>query len=115
MIITRHINDYGFTGTVKLDMPGALERIRLVKNLNFKVEQTENKTALDTNDQVDMAEKMLTVVSDRLKEVDLKHNSGKEIKTREELEIYTEAMELLSHLSNILLQGVQLGNGSKNS
>ena len=95
-----------FEGTIKIKVPKHVERIKLIRDLNTKVESTG---AL-VNGEMDSTEKMLEFAKKNIEVVSLKRiEDGCEVKTVEWLEYDVEGAEILGEISQVLLQGVKLG------
>lgn len=95
----------GFSGTITLNVPSYKERMSLLKGIGMKL-GPEGVTASD--DQLEMAEKMLEKFSTLVLKVDLKYGD-QEFSDLEELSYYKEGQEVINELQNVLTTGLSLG------
>ena len=96
----------GWTGTVSLEMPSYLERIKLLKELNLKGSGKEVEISDET---WDMAAKMVEISQKYTNGVELSFN-GKEFRSLEDLEYYKEGVEVINEIAQTVINGVRLGN-----
>lgn len=94
-----------FTGTVTIDMPKYKDRLALVKEVNFKVENGEISTGAD---QIDSMIKLAEIVEKHVKEIDLKVKDY-ELKSFEDLQYNKSGSDLINELGNVLLSGMTMG------
>lgn len=98
-------NDTGFAGTISIDMPMLVERLKMSKQANVTAADAET-----VDGQMGMAIKLAEIACDRILEVDLVHvGSGKVIKSKEEFLCSSESSGLVYKLGSALLQGNLLG------
>lgn len=107
MEIVKKIDQDGLVGEVKIRVPKYTERLRYVKECNFKLDGSGN--AVLSTDQLDSVIKMIEFASKHVVSVDLKHGE-KEFKTWEELECDPVCDSFISSFSGEILSGVSLGN-----
>ena len=93
-------------GHVDINVPKAQERMELLKSVNLKVE--DGKASFN-NDQVDSIIKINKAVHDRVASINLKIEE-REITSVDELEYYSIYQLVMNNLSNILFNGIPLGN-----
>lgn len=100
-----------FDGYCLIDMPGYVDRVKLIKELNFKVDNDGNVEG-DIMSQMDVMEKLFDVAKKYVKEVAVKHlKSGAELKTVDELGFYANTQKVLIQVGGLILSGPQLGEG----
>jgi hypothetical protein len=95
-----------FDGSVKVKVPKHVDRIKLIRSLNTTVDVSGElvKTGMDS------AEKLMDFAKSHIETVSLKRiEDGVEVKNVEWLEYDVDGAEVLSEISNVLLQGVKLG------
>lgn len=107
-IIQHKVDTEFFEGTVEIDVPSYVERLRIMKELNFKIVDGKVETNEDTLEKMaKQVEKLATAV----KSVNLKlKKSGEEIKTIDELGFYSEGAAVIMGLSGYITSGFTLGN-----
>ena len=102
-----------FEGHVKLALLKHIERLELLKDMQFKI----NEAGEVDNSSIDgagYAMRLYSLVKDRVKEVKLKHkSSGEEFDSLDDLEYYNEGMELITEMGSFLIGGLQLGKSLK--
>lgn len=95
-----------FEGTIKVKVPKHVERIKVIRDLNTKIEANGElvKTGMDS------AEKLMEFAKSNIESVNLKRiEDGLEVKSIEWLEYDVDGAEILSDISQVLLAGVKLG------
>ena len=96
-----------FTGEVKIELPKYTQRLKYIKECNFRINADGE---IDEGiDQVDSLIKMIEVAGQHIKSVKVKHESGIEVKSYEEMEDFTEFDSLVSELASFVLNGGQVG------
>lgn len=98
-----------FKGKVRLKIPKYRERLKLIKDLQFKVNSSgdveQGDSAMDNAIQmVEMAAKHVVTV--KL----VKKGVKKEFSSVEDLEYDKEGSELINDIANVILGGISLGN-----
>lgn len=95
-----------FEGTVKVKVPKHIDRIKLLREINTKVDPSG--ALLNTG--MDSAEKLMEFAKSHIESVSLKRiEDGLEINKLEWLEYDVDGAEVLSDISTMLIQGVKLG------
>lgn len=95
-----------FEGTVKVKVPKHTDRIKVLRDINTSVSSTG---ALE-NVGIDSAEKLMNFAKSNIESVDLKRISdGLVVNKVDWLEYDIDGADILSDISNILIQGVRLG------
>ena len=97
-----NIDKNGICGCIEIDIPKFSERMAIVKATEFK-----------DGVKVEDAEKVLMLVDlakEKAKKVELKHESGLDLTSIEELEYYQEGLAIIYEIAGIILNGVPLGN-----
>lgn len=97
-----------FKGSVKLKIPKYRERLKLIKDMQFKVspsgEVEQGSSAMDNAIQmVELVDKHVTSL--KLSKKDCKH----EFSTVADLEYDKEGSELINEMANVILGGISLG------
>lgn len=99
-----------FKGVIVLKWLNYNERLQLIKKLNFKVGKQGN---FQENDSMEIALKLINLSAEYVEKVDVYHvESEEKFSSLEDLGYYSEGVELISELSNILVNGVSLGKKS---
>jgi hypothetical protein len=102
MIYKLEINENGFKGFAEINIPSFVERMKIVKDSEIKdgvkLEEIEKVVYL-----VDMTKKQTS-------KIELKHDSGLDIKKIDELELYQEGLGIIYKISGTILNGISLGN-----
>jgi len=91
--------------TVKI--PNVKEQFKILKELNIAPsEDGKMKFA----DQIDTVQKQLELCEKYVKEVDIKHTSGKHFKSIEDMMYFKQTRELLlNDISSMIINGIDLG------
>jgi len=95
-----------FEGSVTLKVPRHVDRIKVIRSLSTKIDESGElvKSGMDS------AEKLMDFAKAQIESVNLKRiDDGLEIKTVEWLEYDVDGAEILSEISNTLIQGIKLG------
>jgi hypothetical protein len=97
-----------FKGSVKIKVPKYTDRLRLMKECNFKVRADGQ---IDPNtDMIDQAIKMVEVAKKHVLEVDLVRDEDKERFTDfESLEYDSDGSEVINEIANFVMSGGRLG------
>ncbi len=101
--------DPKFEGFVEIDLPKYIQRLKYLKDANFKInekgEVANSAGGLDTTIfAVELAEK-------HIKKVELKHvETGDEMKKVDDLQFHPEGGEILTEIGFLVLNGPALGN-----
>lgn len=96
-------------GTVKVRLPKYTERLQYLRDCQFKI-NGDGDIEIDSG-MIDSTIKMIQIAEKHVESVDLALESGKEIKSFEEMEYFPECEPVLQELGNLMLSGVQVGNG----
>jgi hypothetical protein len=94
------------SGTLILSVPTYRERLKMIKECNFKVSEEGNVNI--NSDTIDSLIKLLDVTEPFFKKIDLKCHDIK-AKTFEDLETYSEFDALLSEAATSILNAGKLG------
>lgn len=98
-----------YEGSATIELPTYRERLKYVKECNFKIGEDSNIDA--SHDQVDSLIKMIDIGYKHIKKVNVKHiESGNTVKSLEEMENYKEFDALIPEICTLVLNGGQLGN-----
>ena len=101
-----------FEGMITIKVPQYKERIKLLKECNFKLGKEGD---LESGEgQFDSIEKMIEVTEKHIEKVALVHG-GEEINSVEDLGYYAEGTELLNEVGGLILNGFTLGKSSEKS
>lgn len=93
-----------FEGSVRLKVKPLLKRLELVEaEQNYEAQNPERKLSEKT-------QHYWSIVEENLESVDLVRE-GKEIKSLEDAQYYEGALNVVSEIYRVILNGVQLGNG----
>lgn len=95
-----------FEGMITIKVPQYKERIKLLKECNFKLSNDGDLQA--DNEQFDSVEKLLEITEKHIEKVALVHDK-KEINSVEDLGYYVEGTELLNEVGGLILNGFSLG------
>lgn len=97
-----------FEGSVEIQVPTYIERLRIMKELNFKVVDGKVETNEDTLEKMaKQVEKLGTFV----KSVNIKvKKSGEIISSLDDLGFYNEGATVIMELSAYISRGLSLGN-----
>jgi hypothetical protein len=100
-----NIDKDGICGSVEIDIPKFSERMAIVKSTEF-----HNGVKVDDADKVLM---LVDLAKQKAGKVELKHESGVELKSIDDLEFYQEGLAIIYEVAGIILNGVPLGNSLK--
>lgn len=106
MKLFEYVPKKNFTGVIVLKVPQYKERIKLLKECNFKLGAEGEVT--NNNEQFDSIEKLAEITEKHIERVDLKMND-QEIKSIEDLGYYAEGVELINEVGGLVLNGFTLG------
>lgn len=107
-LIEHKVDNEFFEGTVKLTVPSYVERLRIMKELNFKVVDGKVESNEDTLEKLAMSVEKLEKF---IKEVLIKVKSTGEILTSvDDLGAFQEGAVVISELTAYLSRGVALSN-----
>lgn len=98
-----HFESTKLKGWVEIDLPSPLERISIGSQITLD--------GADIASQLKQIESMAKIAWERIKGLELVHESGKEFKSLEEMSQYTVCHSLLSAVGGIILNGLPLGKG----
>lgn len=103
-----------FEGSVKITAPKYTQRIRMFKELevNYTKDENGNMTvALNTSlkDNAETLARMIELSAPHISEVSVKHNSGIEAKSWDDLQDYEEFYPLVNELATHVFGGSKLG------
>lgn len=97
------------TGSVTVKLPFYSERLRLLKEMDYALDE-EGKMVASSGNPFERLAQMVEITERYIVSVDLVlKESGAEIKDVESLLTYEELQPILSHLSTIVLRGNRLG------
>jgi len=107
-IIQHKVDNEFFEGMIEISVPSYVERLRIMKELNFKVVDGKVETNEDTLEKMALqVEKLGTFV----KSVNVKmKKSGGNITSLDELGFYNEGATVIMELSGYISRGLSLGN-----
>lgn len=98
-----------FKGEVKLKLLNFVERNKVARDLNFKVDAGQN---IEHASLYDLNDKMCALVKENVVSMHITKD-GTKFTDFEELDYDNDVAHLYGELGGILLNGVNLGNGSK--
>ena len=98
----------GVSGKLELAIPTYRERLKMIKECNFKLD-SEGQVTVGV-DSIDSMVKMLEVCIPYFKKVDVKHGEKIHAKSFEDLEQYSEFDGLLSDAASSVMNAGRLGN-----
>ena len=104
MIFKKEIKKENYKATVEINLLPYSERIKLLKEMNFKV---NNEGSLDSVEMTQV-EKMIEITKSRIVSVNVKVGK-KEIYDIEEMEFYAEWSEIINECMSVVIYGVKLG------
>jgi hypothetical protein len=102
MIIKTEIKNANFEGHAEIDMPKFKDRMDLVKQVSLEGNE------LSSN--ITQASKLVDLAYEKTKSLKLKHKSGKEFNSIEELEVYKDGIEAIYLIGSYVINGIPLGN-----
>jgi hypothetical protein len=97
-----NINKDGFSGFVEINIPKFQERMEIVKSTEFR-----NGSKVEDADKVMM---LVDLAKTKSGKVELKHESGVELNSIDDLEYYQEGLAIIYEVAGVILNGVPLGN-----
>lgn len=106
MKLFEYIPKKHFEGSIVLKVPQYKERLKLLKECNFKL--SKDGEVANNNEQFDSIEKLTDITEKHIEKVNLTHN-GQEIKSVEDLGYYAEGVELINEVGGLILNGFSLG------
>lgn len=93
----------GFEGYIKIDMPSYSERLKCLKDINFKVKDGQ---VAASSDGIETLLGLLDVAKPRVKEISIKFN-GETYTTWDELD--QNCGDLLNEIASLVMNGEKLG------
>lgn len=102
MIIKTEIKNQNFEGHVEIDVPRFKERMELVKKVSLEGNELSNN--------VTQASLLVDLAYEKTKSLSIKHKSGKEFNSIEELEVYKDGIEAIYLIGSFVINGIPLGN-----
>ena len=106
MKLFEYVPKKDFEGSIVLKVPQYKERLKLLKECNFKL--GANGDIINNDSQFDSIEKLAEITEKHIEKVNLTCN-GNEIKSVEDLGYYAEGVELLNEVGGLILNGFSLG------
>jgi hypothetical protein len=96
-----------FVGSILIEIPNIKEQFKILKELNIAPSE-DGKVKFA--DQLDTVQKQLDLCEKYIKKVDIKHSSGKEFKSVEDMLYFKQTRELLlNDISGMMINGIDLG------
>lgn len=92
----------GFSGTLKIKIPTYKERLKMAKTLSL--DKLQDKDAA----QLDILDGLIDAVKSHIATIDLKF-AGEVFKTVDDLDYFKEGTDLLTEISQVLINGISLG------
>lgn len=89
------------SGEIELEVPTYKERLTLIKTLGF--------TESELDKSFDKCMGLVDIVEKRIKSVNIKLDTGEEIKTLEDLGYYREGAEIINDLGRLIISGFGVG------
>jgi hypothetical protein len=96
-----------FTGQVEISLPSARQRIRYVKECNFKFNSDGEVSVMDN---IDAMEKMYEIAEKHVTKVNLKHEDGASFKDFNKMADDSLCDDVCQSIIGVVLQG-SLGEG----
>lgn len=97
-----------FEGVIKVKVPKYCDRLKLMKDANFKISSTGEIDP--TVDLLEQAMKMVEIAQSHTESVKLKRvDDGFEIKSFEDLEYDKDGSDLINEIANFVIGGGRLG------
>lgn len=106
----------GFEGNIMVKVPKYKERMKLLRECNFKLDAEGNVGS--GMEQFDSIDKLISITESNVSSVSLVYGEGDgacSIDSIEELGYYQEGVELITELGNLILSGFALGKKSSKS
>lgn len=93
--------------TVVLNLLKHAERMKIIKDLNFKVDE-KGEAVKNTSDSIDQLEKLTEILKQRCASIHIVCQN-KTYSSFEEIEYFEEYSEIINDLISTLLAGVKMG------
>lgn len=109
MNITHKVDNEFFSGSIEISVPTYSERLRIMKELQFKVQ--EDGSVEKSSDSLEQSAKFVEKLGQYIKKVDLKIKKNSEsISSFDTLGMYAEGASLIMELTPYISRGLTLGN-----
>ena len=95
-----------FTGSIKIKSPSTRQRLKMVKECNFKIDENGDVTS---NDNIDSMLKMYEIASDYISNVNIKHEDGSAFKSWDKMADDSLCDDLCQEVIQVVMGG-SLGN-----
>lgn len=106
-VITHKVDNEFFEGSVEMSIPSFSERMKILKEINYKSESGQVDAS---SDNLDKFSKSVEKVKELVGSVNIKiKSSGEEIKTLDDLSYYNEGTAVLVELTGLMQSGISLG------
>lgn len=103
----------GFKGFVMVDMPRHLERLELLKGVNYSSSKDGEVKAGQLESGVEIAKVLAREVAKRVTELQLEYvPTGLVFEKLEDLEVYEEGVAVINEIGAVILNGLKLGKTS---
>jgi hypothetical protein len=108
MLHTVKVDSNGFKGSYTIEVPKFTQRLRYIKECNFKLDASGNLSV--SIEESDAIIKMIEIASQHVKELNIEHvESGKKFDSMEQMEYDSDCDGILNEIGAKMLSGVQLG------
>lgn len=102
-----------FEGEIVIDFPNKKDRLALTKELNVKLDNN-GEVSLEGDEMLVLYEKLGGILETRVDSVCLIHlATGEKIESLEELEFWSDGMEIVNQITGMITRGPRLGEVSK--